>query len=1309
MPEVKTASLSSFASLSKRARNARRRFERTGAAEALDESIDAWDRLLADPEFASKKSNVRLRALNDAGGAYRRRHMLRGQPSDLQRSLDCLERALREAPAASRDRLVFAGNLASALHDQARRTGDLGDFDRALALWEDCLLRTPVGAKERPARLYGVAFGLSERHDRSGDLADLERAVALLDEAIAAAGESVPAEYHNMLGVALFKRLGRVGDPADLTRGLAAWEAAVGKTAERDPQYPSLLGNLGIGFAQRFARDGDPRDLDRGITYLERSVEAMPNGSPNRPAMFGNLCFALLQRHEKSGNPADVDRAVDAAEHALASAPTDSPSRMPALFNLGRARFARFAQGRNAADLDRAIEAFTEVIAKTGRQQSALPSMQIQLGHALHERYRLAGSIDDCNLAIANFENAAAVARSGSAEQRHSLNNLGLVLRRRYERLLQRDDLERAIAILEEAVRRSPPGSIDRAGSLHNLGGALHSRYLLTGSADDLDGAIARMEEATATAPAGIADTSLFLSQLGTALRDRYLRTGNLADLERGIGSIEAAVAASKPDSRDLPVMLGYLGLALMYAYEQTHSRATLARSVEVLQRGMATATDRAERAFIVGSLGCALSHAAAISGDVADFDRSILAFQLAVDSDPTSHNLPTYLGNLARGLLERYRRTSELADLERAIASIEQGLQLAGTAPIVPWFRLTLADLRRERFKRLNDEADRAAAVQTYSQAAHGTLSSVATIGLRAARSWGDWAFERQSWGEAAEAYECGLDSLSHLFRIQLSVDAQRAWLRAAEGLAARAAFAHARNGHALDAAVALERGRALLLAETLDRHRIDLERLREGGHGELADCYRSVESRWRDIARAASSLVGGMKPDDPFAEVLAEHWGDLPLVVGDAQRVSFESLQASRAELDSAIAAIRAVPGFEDFLALPGLADVRTAARPAPLVYIATTGSGGYAIIVRGDPATAAVVWLSEASAGELRVLAVGYLGACAQWRAAPDDKATIGGWLAALKNVTMWLSYVMEPVLDALAEVTQATLIPCGWLALLPLHAAWTEDASAPTGSRYASDRIALSYAPSARALAAAQEIAAGAQPDRLLAVEEPRPVTSADLQSAAVEVAYALRSFPDHQVFRHETASRTGVLQALPGFPVLHFACHANASLGNPLASGLLMANDEMLTVRDLLDQRMGGARLAVLSACETAVPGVELLDEQVGLPSGLLQAGIAGVVASLWAVADLSTMLLMRRFYEAWRVDGLDPAAALRCAQHWLRDSTNAEILAFLGEPAASPAASDADEMICQALAKLAPDARAFAHPFHWAAFIYVGA
>lgn len=56
------------------------------------------------------------------------------------------------------------------------------------------------------------------------------------------------------------------------------------------------------------------------------------------------------------------------------------------------------------------------------------------------------------------------------------------------------------------------------------------------------------------------------------------------------------------------------------------------------------------------------------------------------------------------------------------------------------------------------------------------------------------------------------------------------------------------------------------------------------------------------------------------------------------------------------------------------------------------------------------------------------------------------------------------------------------------------------------------------------------------------------------------------------------------------------------------------------------------RLALLSACETGLPGTQLPDEVVSLPTRLLQAGVAGVAASLWSVADLSTTLLLVRFY-----------------------------------------------------------------------------
>lgn len=118
-------------------------------------------------------------------------------------------------------------------------------------------------------------------------------------------------------------------------------------------------------------------------------------------------------------------------------------------------------------------------------------------------------------------------------------------------------------------------------------------------------------------------------------------------------------------------------------------------------------------------------------------------------------------------------------------------------------------------------------------------------------------------------------------------------------------------------------------------------------------------------------------------------------------------------------------------------------------------------------------------------------------------------------------------------------------------------------------------------------------------------------------------------------------------ALPKHTVLHFACHASVNFQQPLNSGLAMANYESLTLRDFLDLHLPGTRLAVLSACETGLPGAELPDEVLSLPAGLLQAGLAGVAASLWSVADISTMMLMVRFYELWRKDCREPMEALR--------------------------------------------------------------
>jgi len=173
-----------------------------------------------------------------------------------------------------------------------------------------------------------------------------------------------------------------------------------------------------------------------------------------------------------------------------------------------------------------------------------------------------------------------------------------------------------------------------------------------------------------------------------------------------------------------------------------------------------------------------------------------------------------------------------------------------------------------------------------------------------------------------------------------------------------------------------------------------------------------------------------------------------------------------------------------------------------------------------------------------------------------------------------------------------------------------------------------------------------------------------------------------------------ATVSAVLAALPNAHIVHFSCHGTANLQEPLTSGLLMS-DGLLTLRDLLDLKLSGEegtgiRLAILSACETGLQGTKNTDEAISLPTGLLQAGVAGVIASLWSVSDLSTMLLLSKFYELWRINNQEPSEALRQAQIWLRDSTAGEIANYGG------------------LFDPAPGDRRYAHPFHWAAFSYTG-
>jgi CHAT domain-containing protein len=148
------------------------------------------------------------------------------------------------------------------------------------------------------------------------------------------------------------------------------------------------------------------------------------------------------------------------------------------------------------------------------------------------------------------------------------------------------------------------------------------------------------------------------------------------------------------------------------------------------------------------------------------------------------------------------------------------------------------------------------------------------------------------------------------------------------------------------------------------------------------------------------------------------------------------------------------------------------------------------------------------------------------------------------------------------------------------------------------------------------------------------------------------------------------------------------------------------------VRDLLDRAdLGHPRLVVLSACETGVFDFQRTpDEFIGLPATFLQAGSAGVIGTLWPVDDTSTALIMMKFYELHFAKNVEPAAALRGAQLWLRGATVPEIQAFLAEMVrAGRLSSEQGDMLRKSLLSGKANAPPYAHPYYWAAFQFYGA
>ncbi|MEH1976091.1 MAG: CHAT domain-containing protein [Nostoc sp.] len=338
--------------------------------------------------------------------------------------------------------------------------------------------------------------------------------------------------------------------------------------------------------------------------------------------------------------------------------------------------------------------------------------------------------------------------------------------------------------------------------------------------------------------------------------------------------------------------------------------------------------------------------------------------------------------------------------------------------------------------------------------------------------------------------------------------------------------------------------------------------------------------------------------------------------------------------------------------------------------------------------------------------------YLRAYDEYRR--DKKKT--EWKDNLTSRLIRLAEILqiEDILQLIPKIcTRIILIPHRYLHLFPLH-------SLPLANgKLLCERYpkGVSYAPSCQLL---QQIQKRERPDftSIFAIQNP----TKDLNYADLEVDIILSLFSSPQRLSYEEATKDTLLQKLLQLKeanYLHFSCHGSFNSNFPQNSCLMLAesldeNGELDLSKCLIlsnlferDFKLDNCRLVVLSACETGlIDSKNTSDEYIGLPSGFLYAGSISVVSSLWRVDDVSTALLIIKFYQNIKA-GLTVAVALNKAQIWLRDVTKMELERWIEENqlALKPAVN---MNLRRRFHKLPNDAQPFQSPFYWAAFCAIG-
>jgi len=292
-----------------------------------------------------------------------------------------------------------------------------------------------------------------------------------------------------------------------------------------------------------------------------------------------------------------------------------------------------------------------------------------------------------------------------------------------------------------------------------------------------------------------------------------------------------------------------------------------------------------------------------------------------------------------------------------------------------------------------------------------------------------------------------------------------------------------------------------------------------------------------------------------------------------------------------------------------------------------------------------------------------------------------------LSLLKKARDLYELLIKPVKERLTGINHLIIIPSGPLFYIPFavlyHCPGCEEEDLYGGNYLVKD-YALSYSPSLATLKYAQALADTAYPQAtFLGLADP---DSGDprLPDAQTEARAVAKLFLPHaSVYVDSDATENVVQSDSATAREILLSTHGLFNPHNPLYSYLVVSptaknEDGKLFAHEVFSLPLR-ADMVVLSACETLLPSLEQMidqvnkiarragddtqqeltedqlkeltagDEVVGLTRAFISAGSSSVLSSLWSVPSGATSQLMVSFYKH-REEGMEKAYALRAAQ-----------------------------------------------------------